>query len=185
MVSPSRFVETDGVSVVDIVLLNPAEIEFDEVKFRIRYDPRSIKILDADEGNYITEGINVFDGDFHGSYPFGIHMRNRVDPDIGLIEYHMVSSDGPREYPSGTLARIVFRMRRQAGRTTLRFERLDPLSGQYGTDVAWQGQTLLSIKEGQTAQSAMHGVELDVRPVEFAKVDASEILSLDPERPMP
>jgi hypothetical protein len=166
IVSPGRFVESGGVSHADIVLLNPAEMAFDELKFRIRYNADSIKILDADENNYITTGINLFDGDFHLDFPFDVHRINRVDPDRGYLDYRVGSTRGPRAYQSGTVARIVFRMKRQSGQASFWFERMDPIHGEITTDVVAEGRSLLG-KKNDTAGQVLHGMKIEVRPLDL------------------
>ena len=166
ILTPEPFVSTDEVAIADVVLINPAEQPFDELKFQIRYDPTAVQILDADADNYITTGLNIFDGDFHSVYPFDYHSRNEVDPRRGVITYHMGSTVGASTYPSGTLARIVYRMRRQAGMTSLWFERVDPMTGEIVTDISDRGRSLMGRTEDQAGR-VLHGVEVAVRPLDL------------------
>ncbi len=166
VITPSRFVGTGEVSYADIVLLNPSGVAFDELKFRIRYDPGSIKILDADEENYIKTGINIFDGDFHDHFPFDIHGKNEAHSDQGYIDYAVGSIRGPRIYPDGTLARIVYRMKRQAGQASFWFERMDPVFLTVTTDVAVEGRSLLG-KKNDVAVQVLHGAKIEVKPLDL------------------
>jgi hypothetical protein len=152
------------VSTVDISLISPDIVPFDELRVRIRFDPEAVEILDADEGNYITEGINIYDGGFHEKMPFEFHGKNWVDPQRGIIEYFVGSSQGLRSYPSGTVARIVYRMKRDAGSTFFWFEGLDPLTSEYLSDVRARGRSLLGPETGR-GQEALHNALVEVAPI--------------------
>jgi hypothetical protein len=167
IVVPDGFVATDDVATADVVLLNPADVAFDTIRFRVRFDPHAVKILDADQNNYIVSGINIFDGDFHDSLPFDFHGVNRVDPTLGIIDYEMGTLGDPVQFPSGTVARIVYRMQRRAGATAFWFERSDPLRGLLKTEISARGVSLLGDNDDQ-AVAALHGVRLMVRPLDLA-----------------
>src|SRR4029077_12270774 len=98
-------------STLDVALINPNLVEFDSLKFRLHFDPEIVEVLDADENNYITQGINIYDGGFHGTMAFDRHSANQVDPLRGTIDYNVGNLTGTYPYPSGTLARVVFRMK--------------------------------------------------------------------------
>ena len=164
IVPPEPFAGTDEVATADIVLINPSDEPFDELQFRIRYDPTAVKILDADVDNYIAAGVNIFDGDFHRTFPFDYHVRNEVDPRRGVIAYHVGSTSGPVTYSGGTVARIVYRMLRQAGNTVFWFDRADPLTGGIATDVSSRGRSLLGDTDDD-ARQALHGARVTVRPL--------------------
>ena len=142
------------IGVADIVVLNPGGLSFDELRLRLRYDPSAVTILDADEDNYISLGLNIFDGDFHETFPFDFHGRNIVDPDRGLIEYHVRRQSGPLAYPGGTVARIVFRMLAPAGEARFWFETTDAITGLRTTDVSANGRSLLGPND--RAPEALH-----------------------------
>lgn len=148
------------IGLADIVLFNPEEEPFDELKLRVRYNTAAVKVLDADEDNYIRKGINIFDGDFHLRFPFDYHVHNRVEPDHGVIVYHMGSTGGPRPYTSGVVARIVYR--RLAGREApaFWFEYLDPRARTPATDVLVEGRSLLG-RGSRVARAALHGLRLE------------------------
>ena len=154
------------VSTADIVLINPDNEPIDHLKLRLRYDPRSVKILDADYNNYITAGINIFDGDFHGQFLFDLQIANNVDPRFGVIRYEMATQSAETVYPSGTLARIVFRMQREAGTVSFWFERVDPALGVVATDVSLQGRSLLA-RTDEAAMEALHGARIQVEPLDL------------------
>ncbi|GEM_PF-3143197 len=152
------------VSTIDVVLINPDVVAFDELRFRIRFDPQAVEILDADQDNYIAHGLNVYDGGFHETMPFERYERNSVDPVAGVIDYVAGSQRGPRPYPSGTVARIVWRLRREAGSAPFWFEGLDPLSGRYLSDVRVGGKSLLGPAGGRPTEG-LHGVVVQVAPL--------------------
>jgi hypothetical protein len=163
LVTPGPYIESGEVGVADVVLINPSELPFDQLRFRIRYQPEMVKILDADADNYITSGINIFDGDFHPYFPFDFHGANEVDPERGVITYHMGAVGGSFAFPSGTVARIVYRMLRDAGKVSFWFEISDPLTGRRVTDVSADGLSLLG--SDVDAQKALHGVQVSVQPM--------------------
>ena len=167
IVARESLVGTDQVSTADVVLINPDREMFDELRLRIRYDPRAIKMLDADADNYISQGLNIFDGDFHDDFPFDYHGVNEVNPVEGTIDYRMGSVTAPYPYPSGTVARLVYRMKRDAGRTRFLFECADPFSsGRRCTDVTRGGLSLLG-SDLEVAEQVLHGTEVVVQPLDL------------------
>lgn len=152
------------VSTIDIALVNPDVVGFDEIRFRIRFDPEAVEILDADEDNYITDGVNIYDGGFHDREPFENHGKNHVDSLHGIIDYVMGSAKGLRPYPSGTVARIVFRMKRVAGSTAFWFDGLDPKTNQYASDVRANGRSLLGPANGRGVEG-LHNALIYVAPL--------------------
>lgn len=164
LISAQKQLYPGETSMVDVVLINPDVVPFDELRFRLRFDPASIEILDADENNYISRGLNIFDGGFHDAMPFEIHLRNGVDPERGVIEYAVRSAEGARPYSSGTIARIVFRMKREAGATTIWFEGIDPISGSLISDVRTDGRSLLGPATGRAVEG-LHHISIGVAPL--------------------
>lgn len=158
----SERVAAGEISTLDVVLMNPDVVEFDELRFRLRFDPEAVEILDADENNYSTNGINAYDGGFHTTHPFDRHWANHADLAAGFVEYHVGVSGGPRPYPSGTIARVVFRMKREVGGTTFWFDGVDPLSGRMITDVRANGESLLG-SETVPPEEALHNATVAAR----------------------
>ena len=164
-ITPAKpFVGTGEVSTADVVLINPGEYSFDDLRLRIRYDPNLVTILDADENNYIADGVNIWDGGFHDKFAFDNLFANSVDNQRGIIDYRKGNVGGPIVYPSGIVARIVFRMERQAGAVRFWFESADPLGGNPPTDVTSQGLSLLGQDEKMTAD-ALFGARVNVAPL--------------------
>ena len=152
------------VSTVDIVVVNPDLVPFDQLRVRLRFDPESVQILDADEENYITQGINIYDGAFHDTMPFEVHLKNEVDPRLGVIDYVVGSSVGVRPYPSRPVARIVYRMKREAGSAFFWFEGVDPLSGALLSDVLARGRSVLG-SDSDRPTEGLHNVVIRVAPL--------------------
>ncbi|MCE5230649.1 hypothetical protein LLG95_13795 [bacterium] len=150
------------VSTADVMLLNPAGLEFDHIKLRIRYQPDLVQVLDADQDNYITPGINIFDGDFHEQFPFDSLLANQVYPQRGVIDYEVGSIAGPKAYPGGTFARIVYRPLKATNRAVFWFEIEDARTGKRATEVTREGVTLLG-KTDEVASAALHGAEVKLQ----------------------
>lgn len=97
--------------VVDIGIENPDRRVFKEVRLTIKYPPDAVEIIDSDRANWIDGGINLLDGPFHEMWPWDIHIGNVVIPQRGLIYYDM-ATQGLREQPSGTIARLFARIKK-------------------------------------------------------------------------
>lgn len=166
IVSPQAEVATGQVAVADVVLLNPKGLSFDSLKMCIRYDPAEVTILDADQDNFIADGLNIFDGDFHDKFPFDGQIRNQVDPERGTIEYEVGSVMGPKVFPSGVFARIVYRMNSLAGKASFLFQAEDPLLKIRTTDVTAYGTSMLGTNTA-IALDALHGAEIAVMPLDL------------------
>lgn len=160
----SEMVHEGEISTADVVLLNPEVVEFDDLRFRLRFNPEEIEILDADENNYVAEGINAYDGGFHDSHPFDLHHANQADIAAGRLDYHVGASGGPRGYPSGTIARVVFRMKKRAGGAAIWFESLDPVSGRMISDVRARGVSVLGSEEMDSVR-ALHNAMISAAPL--------------------
>src|SRR5690606_37412565 len=89
---------------------------------------------------------------------------NQVDPGRGIIEYRAGSMNRSEAYPGGTVARIVFRMLREAGTVRLWFELADPQTGRRVTDIRDAGVSLLGPTDTVAAE-ALHDVQVAVRPL--------------------
>lgn len=164
LVPRSEDVAPGEVSTIDVVLINPDVVEFDDLRFRLRYDPSAVQILDADEENYITTGVNIYDGGFHAELPFDMHELNNVDKRVGTVDYRVRNADRLRPYPSGTIARIVYRMKRRAGSAAIWFETLDPTTGGMISDVRARGESILG-DAGEDPVRALHNTAIRVAPL--------------------
>jgi hypothetical protein len=72
-----------------VQLDNPNRVDFDEVALVLGYNPTYLQPIDHDQGNFISKGLNLFDGDFHETFPFNHHRRNEVDTRRGVMVYQM------------------------------------------------------------------------------------------------
>jgi hypothetical protein len=48
---------------VDIDYDNPKRAELDTVKLKLKFDPKVLQVVDYDDDNWITQGVNIHDGD--------------------------------------------------------------------------------------------------------------------------
>jgi hypothetical protein len=97
--------------VVDLGVDNPSHAVFDELRLAATFDPTAVEVIDADRGNWISEGVNLLDGPFHTDWPWDQHYKNTVDQKRGIFYYRMGMND-LREQPSGTVARLFVRVKR-------------------------------------------------------------------------
>lgn len=153
--------EQGDLSTLDVVIINPALVAFDRLQFRLRYNPDDIEVLDADEDNYITRGVNIYDGGFHDAMPFDLHAANNVNADSGAIEYSVGNQNASYPYPTGTVARVAFRVKRASGAAFFWFEGSDPASGTRASDVLTRGRSVLG-NPNETADKALHNVMLNI-----------------------
>jgi hypothetical protein len=124
---------------------NPDKVQFDELMLFLGYNRKYLLALDHDAGNRMSNGINVFDGDYHGAFPFNLYKINRVDTEQGTILYHMGSLK-TRLNGSGTVASIRFRALRPTARFGSRIQ-VGFLKGRYETGLFYQGEDVLKSRE--------------------------------------
>ena len=103
---------------VFILLDNPDQVTFDAVALYLRYDPRVLKVIDSDNNNWITEGINIHDGDYQKDFNLEFCRANQVNPDQGEIVYSMETFHEPIS-ASGVFARIRFEAIRPVRSTSI------------------------------------------------------------------
>lgn len=106
---------------VDVVYLNPKRADLDTVRLEIRFDPTVLEVVDYDTDNWITRGINIFDGAYHEDLPFDFHRRNVAYNTTGLIQYEMGFSDRTPVPAQGIIATIKFRALMPAAQTVVGF----------------------------------------------------------------
>lgn len=107
---------------VDVVYQNPNRADVDSVRLKLRFDPSVLEVVDFDEGNWITKGLNIFDGDYHEEFPWDFHIRNVAYNNTGIIQYEKGLSSRTRLPSSGTIATIKFRAKRAVTRTQVYFD---------------------------------------------------------------
>ncbi len=117
---------------VYVDLENPDADIFDQISLLIAFNPRVLAVVDYDDNNAITQGVNIHDGTYRETFPFDYSNVNKVDQERGVIDYRMRAyRKGLRA--EGTLAAIRFRALQTTTKTTLRLlvdlESEEPTSG--------------------------------------------------------
>lgn len=103
-----------------VELVNPNQVAFDSVLLYMLYDHRVLEAVDRDDNNWITQGINIHDGDYRDKFPLELCKANRIDPKTGEIIYSMATFHEPVS-ASGVFASIRFRALRPVKSTNLLF----------------------------------------------------------------
>jgi hypothetical protein len=127
---------------VDVYYNNPLKARADAVNLLIRFNPEVLQVLDHDEDNWITSGVNIFDGAYHERFPFDYFLSNDVDNVKGEIVYRMGASNPDVLSGSGTLATIQFRAKATSEGAMVSFV-LPKKPGALGTSVEYLGQDVL------------------------------------------
>lgn len=143
--------ENDSVKVgkefkVDVYLANPDRISFDQIDLLISFDPEVLQVVDKDEENWIAIGVNVFDGEYHETFPFDFHLENSSDNKNGSIRYS-VGIANPELLPKkGKFATIYFISQKPSPRTNIVFKKAQSKK-EFGTALKYMGHNLLSISD--------------------------------------
>ena len=153
--SESESVAQDQEWIVSLALDNDAALPFNNLCLRILFDPAKLQVVDWHQGNWIRQGINIYDGFAHETYPFEVHRANLVDNKQGEILYH-VGSRAARFFPSGELARIKFTALADASLADVFFDFEDPQRADETvvTDVDFLGSSVLFASQRRAVQSA-------------------------------
>jgi len=125
---------------------NPRLLEISKVTLKIRFDPRILQVVDDDAKNWITTGINIFDGDYHDDFPFDVHVENSASNDIGLISYAVACTQRRSLPEHGYLVRIRFRPKALSASTPIEFA-LEPDDDPMRTQVSYLGESVLGSPE--------------------------------------
>ncbi len=110
---------------VDLVLWNPNLAPIDSLGARVEFDPQVLEVVDQDQENWITRGINAWDGAFHKNYPFDFHQFNMANNNQGYLRYQAGRQYGPWQFPSGIFARIQFRAKAPTKQAVVRLARFN------------------------------------------------------------
>jgi len=116
------------------------------VELVIGYDPEILCVVDCDEENWITRGVNIFDGKYHREFPFDFHIRNEADNLCGKIIYKMGSLKQNGLTNSGDLAQIKFQALKGAEKTWIWFKMPGSTSSE-GTKVNFRKNDVLGKKD--------------------------------------
>lgn len=146
---------------VDIVYSNPHRAELDTLRLTVKFDPRVLEVVDYDNNNWITTGVNIFDGDYHEELPFDYHIRNTAFNAAGEIRYEMGFSNRTTVPAAGTVATIRFRAKTSAPSTFIGFDLNEDTAGIPATAVSFLGFNLIGTP-GQRA-SALFGAQVAVQ----------------------
>ncbi len=119
--SDTRKVRLGEEFLVDIDFENTQQTLVDMIHVIVRFDPRVLQVVDYDEENWITRGVNVYDGLYHEKFPFDRHIKNVASNAKGEIDYYMGISESQLLADRGTLGTIVFRAIRPAANTSISF----------------------------------------------------------------
>jgi len=92
---------------VYVELENPEGQIFDAVELYVKFDQRALKVLDTDEDNYITRGVNISVGEYRDNFPMNGVNKNEADQESGEIRLSMKSFSEALS-ASGRIARIRF-----------------------------------------------------------------------------
>ena len=142
---------------VGLVLRNDAMLPFNDINARIRFDPRKLEVIDWHDGNWIREGTNIHDAFAHKTYPFEVHRANTADNAHGTIHYQ-VGTRLAQYWPTGEIARIKFKARRDASLDDLWIELMEPgrLTREQASDVTYLGASVFyeSVKEKKVERPA-------------------------------
>lgn len=107
---------------VSIDYTNPKMVEVDMFRLRIRFDPQVLQVVDSDEDNNITKGVNIHDGKSRDALPFDFHIRNAVYNKTGEIDYENGFRQRTVPPGRGTVATIRFKAVAPVESTDIRFD---------------------------------------------------------------
>ncbi len=130
---------------VTIYYENPQLVDFDRVRLTIDYNPSVLQVVDWDTDNWITENVNIYDGDFHDELPYDIHMRNQALNNVGKIYYEMGFTHRPSPAERGNLAIIKFRPIKTATLTQVSFDQIDAEEVMSPTALSFLGYNLVGV----------------------------------------
>lgn len=133
---------------VDVMYRNPRNADVDTVKLKLRFDPQVLEVVDQDAGNWITRGINIFDGDYHDDLPFDYHRKNSAHNDTGIILYENGFGSRVNVPEEGVLATIRFRAKVATPSTSIAFSTGDESAIEQDTAISFLGFNLIG-KPGQ------------------------------------
>lgn len=145
---------------VDLVFDNSADSLVDGLDIYLRFDPEVLEVLDTDQDNWITRGVNILDGPYHQDFSFDYHIANQVYPSRGEIVYRVGIGDAQKlRHRVGTMATITFRAKAPIPQTAITF-RLPDSPREVGTRVTYLNESVLGRR--QSAASGLREFSLRV-----------------------
>lgn len=146
---------------IDVELDNTAGSALDNLSLRLDYDPTALAVIDADQDNGITAGINLLDSPFQRRFPFEYQIANAAYPALGRIDFRKGTAEPTlTRGKKGTVARIYARALRPTAVTYIRFLKSDGAVSR-GTEVSYLGRSVL----GNPQVEGDSGLEPAVFPI--------------------
>ncbi len=158
---PRRSAVTTGEDfLVDIAYANPKGVDIDSMRVAVRFDPNVLQVVDYDEDNWITNGVNILDGPYHDELPFDFLLRNKAYNNTGLISYEMGFSQKVSVPGAGILATIRFKAVAPATATEIVFD-ADDGSRSAKTTVSFLGFNLIGRPDDRATALTNATVRID------------------------
>ncbi|MCK6494869.1 cohesin domain-containing protein [bacterium] len=117
---------------VNVKISNPRGVPWDKIRLDIHFDPSFLKVVDEDDGNWITLGTNIHDAPYHDRFPFEWTRTNMVRNDEGQILFECGVFKSPLRV-GGTLATIHFQALRPIPETQIAFRMPVEVTERLGT----------------------------------------------------
>lgn len=146
---------------VDVLYRNPRRADMDTVKLKLRFDPEVLEVVDTDDGNWISRGINIFDGAYHDDLPFDHHRKNQAHNNLGLIVYDMGFGSRTPVPEEGVIATIQFRAKAPTPATAISFSTRGDGATDSDTSISFLGFNLIGVPGAR--QQAMTDASVSVR----------------------
>ncbi|MCB9767967.1 MAG: hypothetical protein H6752_07195 [Candidatus Omnitrophica bacterium] len=143
---PAAAVEEGKEFDLNVRVVNPEQVPWDQIRLDIRFDPRFLEVVDQDEGNWVSIGTNILDGPYHTRFPFDWMRQNLVRQDEGRILYENGVFRQAFE-KEGTIATIRFKGLKTTAETPVYFH-MDPSpASKSGTRLSYRRSDVLGDTE--------------------------------------
>lgn len=161
LVSTKKAIKAGDTFDVDVALDNSKGSFTDAVNLYIEYDPSILEIIDYDDENWITRGINIYDGAYHKKYPFDYLIKNEANTIRGEIIYKAGLSYSTK-LPSGVLATIKCRALKPSESTTISFKVKTKATDDTGTSLTYVGTDALG--SPRTLKDGLKNLTISIKP---------------------
>ncbi|MBN1900448.1 hypothetical protein JW926_03880 [Candidatus Sumerlaeota bacterium] len=141
--SPDKPLKDGEVFFVDVYFRNPKALPIDNISLDIRFDPKTLCVVDYDEDNWITRDVNIFDGLYHEKFPFDFLFKNQAYNQTGRILYKNGISKSDILIQEGVMATIKFYALAAADNTDINFHLSQRERKEEGTAVFYMGNNIL------------------------------------------
>jgi hypothetical protein len=146
-------------------LENPGGVPWDRIRLDIEHDPDYLEVVDEDEGNWISRGVNILDGPFRDRFPFEWMRNNLVRPKDGKILYECGVFRSPLR-SSGNLAVIRLRALKPIPETRVVFRMPSEVTSPTGTILSRKRGDMLGDTE-YAGDGVMGALVMIVPPKDF------------------